>query len=326
MKAATYLLAAGIVCLPLLGQLQGHAAEKTDEVRDAIAKSLPFIVEKGQWWIDKKKCVSCHRIAVMTWSLKSAKDRGFDVDADKLEGWMVWSLSHQLGEHENGGPVGAKNLEGVAQLILGGTRSQKDAELAKSHDRFLELMVKGQEAAGRWKPGGQLPAQNRSAEETAAVSTIWIATALESGRVKEAVEAREKAIGFLKDAKPGETTEWHAARLLLDVTLERTAEVPSRIKALVERQKPDGGWGWKKDSPSDALATGQAIYALMQAGQASNDPAILRAQKFLISTQREDGSWSVPGTKKNKKGKPAETAIYWGTCWAAIGLLETLPE
>jgi hypothetical protein len=32
----------------------------------------------------------------------------------------------------------------------------------------------------------------------------------------------------------------------------------------------------------------------------------------------------VKGTKKNKRRQIEPTATYWGTCWAVIGLLETL--
>ena len=34
----------------------------SEEIRAAVQKSLPYIAERGQWWMDTKKCVSCHRI------------------------------------------------------------------------------------------------------------------------------------------------------------------------------------------------------------------------------------------------------------------------
>jgi hypothetical protein len=39
-----------------------HAVE---EVRAAIQRSIPYIEEKGVWWIETKKCVSCHRVGTM---------------------------------------------------------------------------------------------------------------------------------------------------------------------------------------------------------------------------------------------------------------------
>ena len=57
-----------------------------------------------------------------------------------------------------------------------------------------------------------------------------------------------------------------------------------------------------------------------------DDAMIKRAQRFLIDTQRDDGSWAVQGTKANKKDRIEETAVYWGTTWAVIGLVESLPN
>ena len=34
----------------------------------------------------------------------------------------------------------------------------------------------------------------------------------------------------------------------------------------------------------------------------------------------------VKGTKKNKAKQIEPTATYWGSCWAVIGLAETLPR
>jgi hypothetical protein len=49
------------------------------------------------------------------------------------------------------------------------------------------------------------------------------------------------------------------------------------------------------------------------------------ACQFLVETQRDDGSWDVRGTKERKKNGLEETSTYWGTTWATIGLLQTLP-
>ncbi|HCS52734.1 MAG TPA: hypothetical protein DIW81_14270 [Planctomycetaceae bacterium] len=72
------------------------------------------------------------------------------------------------------------------------------------------------------------------------------------------------------------------------------------------------------------MATGQALYALKKVGLSNDDPSIQKAIHYLTSTQTEEGSWSVHGTKAKKKENIEETAVYWGTAWTTIGLLETL--
>ncbi len=321
------LCCANLVCGMSFGGSRGMAAEKpgTEEVREAIAKSLPFIVEKGQWWIDEKKCVSCHRVSFMTWSLSAAKQHGFEVDA-KLNEWQDWFLKQLVSEREKGGLVGEGNLEGLAQFLLSREQTGESAECATAYSKFVELIVKGQQADGTWKAGGQLPSQKRPGPETAMVSTMWNALALGTVPDEAAVQSRQKALDKIHAAKPGESNEWFVARLLIERQFGTADTLAPRIKTVLDRQNADGGWGWKLKDPSDALATGQSLYVLRKAGVAVDNPAIEGGQKFLIETQLKDGSWSVPGTKKSKKGQPAETSTYWGTCWAAIGLLETLPE
>ena len=72
------------------------------------------------------------------------------------------------------------------------------------------------------------------------------------------------------------------------------------------------------------MATGQVLYALsMRSREGEATKAIELARMYLLTTQTSDGSWEVKGTKKNKQDKIQETATYWGTCWAVIGLLES---
>ncbi len=295
------------------------------EIRETVAKSLPFIAEKGRSWIEDRKCVSCHRVSFTTWSLDSARKHGFNVHP-KLDDWLDWSLNHQLGENDKGGTVGSTNLDGLSQLLLGRdvSESAKEKDHDSSYAKFVEMIAKGQEKDGTWKPAGQLPRQKRPLAETTAVSTMWNTLALGTATGEAADSSRDKALRWIKQAQPGESNEWYVARLLIEQRFGTAEETERRLKELTQRQNPDGGWSWKIGDPSDALATGQTLYALQKAGLASDSPVLTRGERFLIDTQRKDGSWSVPGTK-SKKNQPAETSTYWGTCWAVIGLLETLP-
>jgi hypothetical protein len=59
-------------------------------------------------------------------------------------------------------------------------------------------------------------------------------------------------------------------------------------------QNSDGGWSQFPTLPSDAYATGQALYALNAAGgMPATDPVYAKGVKFLLDTQAADGSWHV---------------------------------
>lgn len=139
-----------------------------------------------------------------------------------------------------------------------------------------------------------------------------------------ATAAQGRARAWLGEKTIGQSTEWWATRLMLERKLGSADKANDLRAELLKRQRADGGWGWLCDDDSDALATGIALFALAEDKSAATQSAIARAQQFLIEKQLDDGSWPVRGTKQNKKDHVQPTATYWGTCWAVIGLCESL--
>jgi hypothetical protein len=88
---------AGVLYLTISSRADEKAAAEnpTSEaaVRRTIEKSLPYIEAQGLYWIEEKKCASCHRVSFMTWSLSAASRRGFDVDLAKVNEWIDWSIT-----------------------------------------------------------------------------------------------------------------------------------------------------------------------------------------------------------------------------------------
>lgn len=73
---------------------------------------------------------------------------------------------------------------------------------------------------------------------------------------------------------------------------------------------------------TDALATGQALYALGTAGAGGDDPAVRRGWYYLAAAQQKDGSWLVQS--RNPNAHPPVIS-YFATDWATLGLVRTLP-
>ncbi len=296
------------------------------QVRAAVERSLPYLEKAGVSWMETKKCVSCHRVSFLTWTWSEAGKHGFQVDQEKAKVWLEWSETKSLEDRGEGKPQdGAQNLDGLAQLLLGHGAEAPLPLSKESAATFVQLLTAGQQADGSWKPAGQLPDQKRSKEETTQVSTMWNAFALGATEKTAVVQgARERARIFLESANPGKSTEWFVARLLLWHQQGDEARMKAAAEELKSKQHADGGWGWLVDEKSDALATGQALFALSYIDLPPEDATIGRAQHFLVSTQTKNGSWEVKGTKEKKKERVEETATYWGTAWGTLGLLRTL--
>ena len=293
------------------------------DVTTAVQKALPYLWEEGERWIDERDCVSCHQVPLMVWSLNTAKDSGFAVDTNRLQGHKQWSVrpesfdAPEEGESFQLASALKGNTDTMSMLLLGlGGNGVSDAKWEMT---FSDALIANQNKNGLWDACGQLPAQKRPLEETNRVSSMWVVLAL----LRQGHDMQEFDIdSSLFENTSAVSTECCAAHLLLAEFID-TNTLQERTKELLDRQKTDGGWGWISEQPSDALATGIALYALRAAGEAAGLAAALKAgDQFLVQTQLEDGSWRVPGTKRKADNQPTETANYWGTAWAVVGLLE----
>ena len=98
---------------------------------------------------------------------------------------------------------------------------------------------------------------------------------------------------------------WSVLAAFNAIGIDRNApEVHRAVEWLLQRQRPDGGWGEAGDSYwpeaprgeapySTASQTAWALLGLMAAGEARN-PAVARGISYLLDTQDADGNWTEP--------------------------------
>ncbi|GAB4143381.1 MAG: terpene cyclase/mutase family protein [Planctomycetaceae bacterium] len=309
----------------------------TESIRKSVARALPYLERDGLSWMKTKKCVSCHRTSFLVWSHLEARRIGVAIDDKKLDDWTTWSLEQMMTKRKQDGQlVASRNLDGVRQMLLARKvdPSMVSQQNEKIYAQFVSLLISGQQKNGSWKPAGQLPFQKRPKPETTEVSTMWAAIALnDESPTPELKATQQKAGNFINAAtarraksikETAKSIEWFAVRLLLEHQQGNEKAVLSSYQKLMKLQNADGGWPWLRGGKSDAMATGQVLYVLSRVGRDDSREAIQRAQNYLLKTQRKDGSWAVHGTKAKKQDRPRETANYWGTGWAVIGLARTL--
>ena len=227
-------------------------------------------------------------------------------------------------------------LDVLGQLLHGSQGSASVLAQAEFRDGVIDLMNQLQLADGSWTPGNQFATMRRWSLPTAnQVTTMWATLALAACEVPGSKRSAtiEKAIAWQRQQSPNpDNCEWLATRLLFERNFGSADEVAKLHQQLLDTGNSDGGWGWEKGVPSDSFTTGLAIYALAKA-RAGDDSSVFRdARTFLLTSQQSDGSWLTPSKNITKSTEPErlkgrdEIYHYWGTAWAAIGLLETLDK
>jgi hypothetical protein len=192
---------------------------------------------------------------------------------------------------------------------------------------MLKVVQAEQTENGSWSPWPETrpPIFGPSVDTLTSLATLALHSDAAGDDATKA--ARDKGIKWLKDTKSDDDPQSNALRLILWIRLELPAdEWRPFVQRIKDRQNKDGGWGQTKEMPSDAWATGQALYALAHAKIKSDDPAISRGQAFLINAQRENGSWPMnsrptkPGEEGSKNVIPITGA---GSSWAVLGLVRS---
>jgi hypothetical protein len=333
------------------------------EVRGVIRRSLPYLETKGVAWIADRGCVSCHQTAFLVWSHNLARRRGFAVNADKLDAWNAWAVLNVLMAEQNGNRQGAETLSQI--LLSRDAQSwlvhnpEKGTRNVDPYENVAKDLLACQTPEGNWKAAGQsrnppdaptgwaltaLAERERSAADDDDSADL---ARLAKANREAAAKARAKALTWLErtaEDPAKDLTEQLVVRLLRESTGPAGGgHADARLRDLLARQNADGGWAVdpKLGRGSDAFATGMALYAIARATAAAAsdatsrpakcDEAMVRAQAYLRDSQQPDGSWKVsttsfhPLTGKPRDARTDDVYTYWGSGWATIGLLQTLP-
>jgi squalene-hopene/tetraprenyl-beta-curcumene cyclase len=296
--------------------------------------------EDAAKWRTEKTCSTCHHGTMTVFAMAEAKSQGYDVPADTMVDIVKWTKDRLLERidlpRDTRPGWSMVNTPAMYLSLMAQTVPKQEAVTADELKRIAAHLVRHQEADGAWA-WSSAPPKNRPPPffESDEVATILgyvslgpqvPASAEEKSEVRD---ARTKAAAWLEKSTPNDTTQAIVYRLLRRI---RDAEPPESLKPAIDqflaRQNSDGGWGQLKEAPSDAYATGQALYILNLAGLKNDRPEIQRAAALLVSTQKEDGSW--PMTARSHEGAtPANNPVpitYFGSAWGTLGLARTVPK
>src|SRR5262245_3801391 len=264
-------------------------------VRAAIDVSLPLLQHADEVFLTRAGCISCHNNSLFQMTSAVVRRKGFRIDETivreqmartriYLESWRERELQHL--------PIpGAID---TTSYILAGLADADYAPDAAT-DALARFVRRRQFADGGWHASSHRP-PIESSDITVTALSIRALRAYAPAPLKAEYEraVARGAAWLVKTARP-KTTEDHVY-LLLGLTWSDAGQQAKRdaAKALIARQRDDGGWSQLPTLASDAYATGQALTALAQSGAVKpSDPVYEKGVRFLLNTQLDDGTWYV---------------------------------
>jgi Squalene-hopene cyclase N-terminal domain len=325
-------LIATIVVVVLPGAVSAQELrQEPSRVAATIDRGLGFLTKDALAWKNKHTCASCHHAALVIWAMREAKQRGHAVEGPVLNELTKWVAESGDGKFTLKRPASAPQAASPKAIYFAlalGADPKPDAISRAGMNLLLKTVKSEQTDNGSWStwPETRPPIFGNSDESLTALAVLAVLPEAAAGD-DSAKAARDKGIKWLTETKTDDDPQSIAMRLVLWTRLDRPAEewkpLVQRIQA---RQNADGGWSQTKDMPSDAWATGQALYALACAGIKPDAPVITGAHAFLVKTQRDDGSWPMTSRPVKPGGEGCKSLIpitSAGSAWAILGLVRS---
>jgi hypothetical protein len=297
--------------------------------REAAQRGLDWLQHAAPTWTKHQNCIGCHVQGQVLMGQAVALQHKYRVNMRS-----VAALDEQIRERASYGGwfqdshsasvFGSMGLAYAADAM--GVTTDKGR--VKHYPQYSELYESAKRLAERQDKDGSFPldhleppiVQGRFMTTGNALFVLnRAATTTEDARFAPAFE---RALAWLASNEP-ETTQDKIFKIIALMhygTAEHKRSAWSVVETLSVEQQPDGGWKeHDKAAGSNALATGQVLYAFKQAGVSIHTPMFKRGVDYLLrhqdnETTPENGTWQAVNTDSKRP------SAFAHTMWAVIGL------
>jgi ankyrin repeat protein len=316
---------------------QSATAQPAASTRAAIQRALPALERSAKTFVAERSCVSCHHNILPILTLRLAASRGFNIDATILA-----TIERKTFRELTNGKAfdDAVQLPDVGDPAVNGswllTAASQAGVAPNVTSGVIARRIATWQQDGHWTTSDFRPPHSSSRFTATAIAVRAIRAYLPG----ELRAVRDEALGnarrWLTATRPASTEDATFRVLGLVWADAPAADVRAAANDLHHLQRVGGGWAQLPTYLPDAYSTGEALYALREAG-AAGDLAWRRGILFLRSTQRSDGTWHV----RTRMLSPADVSppyfttgfpyeqdeyiSYAASCWATMALLGELP-
>jgi ankyrin repeat protein len=261
-------------------------------VREAIESALAVSQRLASRFLGAGGCLSCHAEHLNGIAVSTAKPLGIKADYEleareaSASATLRGSIEQQLFQVQD--PAAGVDAQQFSLMQI--AASGIAATLAT--DSLIHHIAAMQRKEGDWPNYGFVrpPLEDGGFSHTAkGIRALRIYPI--AGRKAEFDERVARAAAWLETAEPS-TTEDRTMQILGIAWAGRKAPA-NRVQQLMGKQRTDGGWGQTDQFPSDAYATGEALWALHESGMTPSDPVYRHGVDYLLRAQQEDGTWHV---------------------------------
>lgn len=274
--------------------LRAAAERGLARLQETAAKTPAVFVQHAS----KQTCVSCHQQYLPMVAVGNARRRGLRLDDNAAREQVA--LVHRIAED----PASIFDFrEYVVEAIFHPdgifTRgyglfafAAENVPADAATDAMVHHLATMQAADGHWMMNLQRPPIQSGDIAATALAIQALKHYGWAGRQGEFAEAIDRGRQWLKAAKPESHDESVYQMLGLYWAGESPEKTAGLARALIGRQREDGGWAQLPTLATDAYATGQALYTLTLAAKLPvSDPAWQRGLRYLLATQHDDGTW-----------------------------------
>jgi ankyrin repeat protein len=310
------------------------AASTPDGLRTAAGKSVALLQKADVVFFKNTGCISCHHQTLPAMLVAMAARKGVRVDEEAARA-SLRTVNAYLDERrqrtlQGFGIPGAPTTAGYLLIAL----HAQGQPPTPATDALARQLQATQLADGRWRIQAPRPPIESSDVTATAVSLRALRLYAPAADRAAADRAVAGAVAWLGRAAAASTEERTFRLLGLAWGGASRRLVAGAARDLAADQRADGGWAELPGLESDAYSTGQALFALREAGAAApSDARVQRGIAFLLRTQHDDGSWlvksrSIPVQVYFETGFPHGADQFVsaaGTAWAALALTQAVP-